>query len=1192
MHEESGTTSAALRGSANIQHLLSEFLELELHHSLGAYRRTTDRLRDLGRRLEENHRPGSPEPKAFLPELVGIMRDYNARLDATRDAATPTSRHPTPAVLPLSRATRFTVPDTGHYDVTYKQSLTWLCAFYDAVIYTLGESEATRQGRDDPPHVGAFRSALLMRRAEAHRAHQEQNDHRASRRANRLRRFEDRRASAIESGIPGTSFATRPATTNGAGGELSSAVDTVDTIVNSHLGDAHRRPLAAFTVRALVDAHLVLHEVEAHRAVPLGESLTRGQETRRREERVLRRAIALSTFAWAASRTAPWMFAENDVERGYMLGAYERVWRNNMPVRAMWISTQVALLALHRRGCAYALLGDKTSAFKDFLKVQREVRETARRLEGGAVLVRGATDFLNALEALADQHIGELYRRDRDHTSALRHYKRAYRGLAQLRRQEGDAVLINARWYVKLQLGLGKAAYELGQHKAALAWHLRAWRSLLELVATDSGAEVRADALDEALMWLDRIVDDPEVHKRDVVYYLRPIVDQIDAFRVDHRVKALASEIVLRLGHLLFVLNLDEQRFEDPARDPRGLGAAPGDRGLALMCVRRAWQLDRRGLAIADLLKLDFRASRLSAPPKPITLARSLEREPFPVEEMWTGGATEVERLSRAIEYVLLQELRNAGAASSTEARLGRELLHSLLTHTESIEARRSQVHEHLVRPAGRDVGERGEPAIEFECLRRYSSAFPLLPRPREFHSHGGGYFARVHVGDPDHAIGIAIDPGTSYVETLYRAGYGIADVDVMVITHDHVDHASSFEPFLALRYEASQVAPELQERKLWILGNASVLARWKRFGRYDNDSLRFVALENPKAVARVARKLNRRLAVPADPQHGTPEREARLRLTPLPSTLDGTGHTDIGLNPSFGLLLELEIPETGERCSLALTSDLPEIPKDVRWTAAWRAALSADMLVAHVSTAPLSELRQMAALGKPAKGSPLAHDVRWMRDQWRRLAVQDPLPETAARIQYAYWLEGRQKARVGPVGHQGFDQWQIHATHPYVGGLLRLAEAFRDARTEPGRLFVIGELSEELGSFRGKIAVQLNGGVLGRPTKREKGAKRREKAEKLAQAAAPRAVTADIGMRARVRPSRATSVRVRCSTCDLDNDLAPQERYHLPQDIFELCVKGENEGTFYNCRDHEPAGQPTDPTFVERLERYDVFGR
>ena len=79
-----------------------------------------------------------------------------------------------------------------------------------------------------------------------------------------------------------------------------------------------------------------------------------------------------------------------------------------------------------------------------------------------------------------------------------------------------------------------------------------------------------------------------------------------------------------------------------------------------------------------------------------------------------------------------------------------------------------------------------------------------------------------------------------------------------------------------------------------------------------------------------------------------------------------------------------------------------------------------------------------------------------------------------------------------------------------------------------------------------------------------------------------------DIGLKLRVKTSQ---VEVLCTTCDLDNDLVPMERFHAPRKIREVCVKGEEEGIFYNCQLHDPQQQPH-PAWVARVERYDPFGR
>jgi hypothetical protein len=132
---------------------------------------------------------------------------------------------------------------------------------------------------------------------------------------------------------------------------------------------------------------------------------------------------------------------------------------------------------------------------------------------------------------------------------------------------------------------------------------------------------------------------------------------------------------------------------------------------------------------------------------------------------------------------------------------------------------------------------------------------------------------------------------------------------------------------------------------------------------------------------------------------------------------------------------------------------------------------------------------------------------------------------------------------------------------------LIKLAARIRGR--ERG-LLLVGELREELGTFRTRIASELNRELFG-------------------ELKACTALTADIGLRVKIQAGE--KIKVLCSTCDLDHDLDVTERFHPPRRIREVCVKGENEGVFYNCHHHDPQSQD-EPMFVELVERFDVFGR
>lgn len=331
--------------------------------------------------------------------------------------------------------------------------------------------------------------------------------------------------------------------------------------------------------------------------------------------------------------------------------------------------------------------------------------------------------------------------------------------------------------------------------------------------------------------------------------------------------------------------------------------------------------------------------------------------------------------------------------------------------------------------------------------------------------------------------FGIAIDPGVDYLDNLYRCGYGLADIDMVVVTHDHADHVAELDAMLALLYN------------------------------------------------------RRRLGEDRD----------------------------------------------GRSASIGFTSDTG---KSDPWPG------DADVVVAHVSTVPLPDLRQLAKLEQaPAHAAEetATFERLWMsakdREQIGRTR-HDPSNFLLRQLQFGFWSRAADgvadRLAVSPLSplseirpikpaNAGDEGKQSGQAHLYLNGLVELAQRLNDR--DKGGLLVVGELREELGSFRSRIASELNDNLF-RPEGRDDA--------KVA------ALTADIGLAVEIDPGG--EVRVLCSTCDLDNDMTHGEQFHEPLNVYEVCVKGEHEGVFYNCEHHNPQSQ-SEPTFVELVERYDVFG-
>jgi hypothetical protein len=1267
----------------SIQRQLSEYLQYELYHLLGAYGIAGERLGRLARQIEEEvpdprdltdpagdeEEPGDAAESNQLAYLARLASRYNRQAswrrhgpprehrakDARAGAPARLMRDPIPRELPLTWVERFEVGAEGSHgkDIQDLRQSIWrtpnswraIPKFYSEAIYALQQydhswradraasGEDAQRMEEDWRQIFA-RSLIAMRDGALGKMSTEEVNRRRLRhldrcqdrlrRAHRLLSLADSRTPVYDSR---QEERQRDPDDFGAGDDRQGALylneeyppdaDFLTRIATDDLS-AGASSLPMFVISVQAEAHLSMHAVEAWQSMSLGErAAALGSEEKRWLDQELERCIVLDTFAYCVSRTAPWIFMADAQERRMAFAEFSVSWENVVPARGVWIAAQVSLLALHRRAYARAIRGEPDQSYNDYHKLQRLIRDVERRVRAAPIQVDGALDFLAALDGQAHHHIGELYRSEQAHGPARKHFNRASFRLEQLRtagatdevltnsrrlvrleqlRTEGamDEVLTNSRRLVGLQVSHGKTSYELGRHKEALCWHLRGWKAFLELQAADTKTVTNTEKVEAAIRWLERVLYEPELHKAEVASKLEPVVEQLRRVTVSRRYGVLAGEILLRLGHLLFVLNLDGD--ERP-------GGESAQHQLASTCLCKAVECDNNSTLIyGDLFKT---RPRNGEPLKPEELHISAFS---PIAEQWPRGGNDYERIARAAEYLLLRTEQTwttpAGKEQAhVDANIARELLLNFFKHTDSINVRKSQVHHLLMREQSQSKppGGDGSAAIEFVCMRRYSSAYPLLPRPSAFRALGGGYFVRLHspAKDPSSELepfGVVVDPGTDFVENLYRTSYSLSDINMIVVSHDHVDHAGSLDSLISLLHVRSQLLEQQDEegkvKPVTILLCKSMARRYKRADRLKESGLfKFECIE----------KLAAKSPEPPRVLEGMEYFPKKFEIIAMSTReIDEEGHRDLSKRPSHGLCLRVK----KEGPSLAITGDTPVPPRSeeheahTRWRQEWKPALEADILVAHLSSVPLTELRQMAGVGVSAELEEDAGKLEEIRDQ-----LQNANRGLAGQIEYGLWLRSHQPAQkeggspatpippaplVGPVGAD----WQPPVQHSFLRGILRWARGYRDARGERPGLLVIGELSEELGTMRGNVAKRLNEKVFeahGTPSE-----------ELESTAGANRdfyALSGDIGLRAfvtvgeRVGGRGAPRIEVLCTTCNLDTDRVASERYHLAHDMEETCVKGENEGIFYNCGEHAPTRQ-NDPTFLEQLERFDIFGR
>ncbi|HVY78759.1 MAG TPA: MBL fold metallo-hydrolase [Solirubrobacterales bacterium] len=1239
-----------------------------------------DRLGTQMREEAQRRQDGESEPgeeglgSVALADLVETSRRYNRKLGRYRYASNPwrrqnmeppkggrldpeswPAREPLPDSLPLTDVKRFAIGPDGESVITsrwypWASEEEWnrIPRFYSEAIGALalfreqGEpgpngDRASRGGSHkvrDERNRRCFARSLVTPRDGASDARQGRTQE--ERLGRRIERYEDRFEKACRWIGPGDGAASQPPSRTDS--QWKHDPDFLAKIIGDDLNDGDGS-LPIFVLRVHAEAHLSMHAVEAWRLTCLGEhAQVADGRTRDWLDFELDRSAALSTFAYCISRTAPWLFAKSEEERRTVIENVRGAWENLVPVRCMWIANQIGLLSLHRRAYAHALKKDGAiDAYNDYHKLHQLIRDAERRVRAAPVQVDGALEFLAGLDAEAHHHIGELYRSEHAHKPALQHFKAATHRLDLLRKEDkATDVLSNSRWNVELHISYGKACYEMGRHKEALSWHLRAWRAFLELLSGETNTAVNTEDIEGAIDWLESVRFEPELRKFEISERLRPVVDQLDRISVVGRLGALAAEILLRLGHLLFVLNLgyDKEEVEEAKRRwrddkveddrDRAMARERIRRTLGFACLAKADECDPHSTLIGtDLLKARFRFNKwwvgeLSPAYEECLRIDDLER----IIEQWPRGGDDFERLARVAEYLMLRARRERFSVAASDnniedsdALLARDLMLDLFMSTDSINVRKSQIHRFLMKeklPQGTPLGHRS-PSVELICMRRYSSPFPLLPRPSAFRALGGGYFLRLHERDADgHSgdpYGVVVDPGVDFVENLYRSGYSLGDIDMILITHDHVDHLGGLDPLLSLLHVRSQILSKQKGNgeevpdadKVRILTSTSVTRRYDGVTRLQDEeesksSFCFVHFEPLKLETGVLKA--------EDFGERFPKGFEIVAMSSAAGAEDEAsgGHRDLSDEPSHGVCFRAG--RGGP--SVAITSDTPPPPSPEdgeryeSWRETWEPALNADVLVAHLGSVPLTELRQMDSCEESGDDR---RDANRLRRLQRELEEADP--QLRGQIEYAHWLrthrpKGKDGKLLEPVGDAPLagalkKPWRPPPEHNFLAGIVRWAREYasrwRDGGAQPQGLFIAGELSEELGTMRGKVATRLNQHVF--EASRCRGEHGKQDLLEAGATGFPYALTADIGLHvcvARDDRDRAR-VEVLCTTCNLDSDRSSQERYHPAHDVYEVCVKGENEGIFYNCLEHDPARQD-EPTFLERLERFDIFGR
>lgn len=105
----------------------------------------------------------------------------------------------------------------------------------------------------------------------------------------------------------------------------------------------------------------------------------------------------------------------------------------------------------------------------------------------------------------------------------------------------------------------------------------------------------------------------------------------------------------------------------------------------------------------------------------------------------------------------------------------------------------------------------RQRPIVKIEnkliCLKGFSSSTPIINSAKDSTSCFGGGFYINYNGN-----GIVIDPGVDFVKNMHRNYISIQDIDVVIVTHNHMDHNSDIEKLSSLQYDLNRYYNQCNE--------------------------------------------------------------------------------------------------------------------------------------------------------------------------------------------------------------------------------------------------------------------------------------------------------------------------------------------------------------------------------------------
>ena len=812
-----------------------------------------------------------------------------------------------------------------------------------------------------------------------------------------------------------------------------------------------------------------------------------------------------------------------------------------------------------QRGLSYWLRQEYRRAFNDYARTEELVSDLARISDGDDW-------WLAVLRTVVNIWKGGLYYHLRNYEKASFYYDRAFplfdhvNELAERTDGSGFKPKLGQSYKIaEMCLRRSNIFFEEGRFRHSILSSLDCLRAVFDLQADSAGLDIHQKTLYQIQQNIARYVAiSPEkIDKEKLVRILKncDTGEVLKLCQIDNELKGfrmLAARAFNQIGYCGLKMDLDAI---DDKEYPCGLEcdqiSAPDLVGkLDIVChwLYYSTRLDPdSGLANHDLQLYLSRHPDVkiqSKAPLEVSQAKVFSRD---------GLARKVST------YVSLGSLEFPPSAEQ-------ELLTALMSDIESLVSVQVELFDALDRK--RVIDKMDDQLV---ILRRWSSYTPRIPRPRIMHTKGGGYFLIWN------NKGIVIDPGFDFLLNLYEEGFSVSDIDAIIITHPHIDHIDDLYATLMCVWTRKLLRRNTKTSGVEDDQNIGV-DLFLNPGTFLTYSRWIMALEGPKGTGSVKSIKTLPTNTVANLQQ-TVHLDGRSVKKPFGIKIDvkpSFHFMGIGEEP-IGFVLYLE--KAGKKqISIAFTGDAKHPSFNENYETFSEYA-KCDLVVAHVGhVRPMELLNRIQSANSKTKVFSASTDEVWNNRAFRE--HHSAGSDGARQLLFALgckMMDG--KTRKPMSSKKSFfsalrDETHITGSeHLRFAGLEYLFELFKKEPSERNRLFVISELGEEMKTSRNKIAKALMNGEQDKTV----------------------ALTGDIGLKIFLGDQDGKRLYVQCNVCSQDNDRASIDTFYAPEDIQEVCVKGDDQAIIYLCpehclRDYDSSASSSGEhrsEFIEHFERF-----